>query len=66
MKFRTVVEAAQALITAAGLGHAVATADIKAAATDLSQQWGDHQVRKIEDDISKEIRRRGGTTTSQW
>lgn len=66
MDMQRIAATAQALIAAASFGTAVATKNIEAAAGDLSQQWGDHQVKRIEDEISKEIRKQGGTTTSSW
>lgn len=60
-KIRTV---ASGLITAAGMGHAVATTDINSAARNLAQQWGVSTSQSIQDEINKEIRKQGGTTTS--
>lgn len=55
---------AQGLIVAAGMGNAVATADIAAAAGNLSRQWGSVTAQSIQDEITKEIRRSGRATTS--
>lgn len=67
MNMRPIVEAAQALMTAAGLAQTVTMTDIRDQASMLVNQYADYsdvRADKIAEEISKEINRRPGFTVS--
>lgn len=54
-----IVEAAKALLFAAGMAHNVAQADIASAASSLAKEYGVAQHREVEAEIARHLRARG-------